>query len=138
MHRRRADQQTILFGVAVEARHRAQAAGDRRSRSAPLLKVAGEALGNLALTRALRLLARAPITDGQSGYRALSRRAAGEAEIVQEYTYAQVLTLDLLPEGFQYAEVPITYSFRPSGDSFVKLVPYLRRVVPAVWRERTT
>ena len=32
-------------------------------------------------------------------------------------------------------ELPITYSFRESGDSFVKLLPYLRRVAPAVWRE---
>jgi glycosyltransferase involved in cell wall biosynthesis len=91
--------------------------------------------GNRVLTRALALLARAPITDGQSGYRALSRRAATEAEIIHDYNYAQVLTLDLLRKGFRYGEVPITYSFRESGDSFVKLLPYLRRVVPAVGRE---
>ena len=32
--------------------------------------------GNLALTRVLSWIARAPITDGQSGYRALSADAA--------------------------------------------------------------
>ncbi|HVE24647.1 MAG TPA: hypothetical protein VNC22_04555, partial [Sporichthya sp.] len=78
---------------------------------------------------------RRDLTDGQSGYRAFSPRAAAEAEIVHDYNYAQVLTLDLLGRGFRYAEVPITYSFRTQGDSFVKLGRYLRKVVPAVHRE---
>jgi glycosyltransferase involved in cell wall biosynthesis len=91
-------------------------------------------LGNRVLTLSLRLIAREPITDGQSGYRALSARAAAEAEIVHDYNYAQVLTLDLLGRGFRYAEVPITYSFRDGGRSFVRLGHYLRAVGPAVWR----
>jgi glycosyltransferase involved in cell wall biosynthesis len=91
-------------------------------------------LGNLVLTRALRWLARAPITDGQSGYRALSSAAARDAEIAHDFNYAQVLTLDLLAKGYRYAEVPISYRFREHGRSFVRLVPYLRAVVPAVWR----
>ena len=94
--------------------------------------------GNRVLTRALRLLSRLPITDGQSGYRALSREAAIAAEIGHDFNYAQVLTLELQRKGFRYAEVPITYSFRESGDSFVKLLPYLRTVAPAVWRELRT
>jgi glycosyltransferase involved in cell wall biosynthesis len=91
-------------------------------------------LGNKALTRALRVVARRPITDGQSGYRALSARAAAECEIAHDYNYAQVLTLDLLARGFRYTEVPITYSFREGGRSFVRLGRYLRAVVPTVWR----
>ncbi len=91
-------------------------------------------LGNRALTVALRVVAREPITDGQSGYRALSARAADEARIAHDYNYAQVLTLDLLGKGFRYAEVPITYSFREGGRSFVRLGRYLRAVGPAVWR----
>jgi len=91
--------------------------------------------GNLVLTRALSAVARTRISDGQSGFRALSRDAAAAAEIGHDYNYAQVLTLELRRKGFRYAEVPITYTFRSSGDSFVRLLPYLRRVVPAVWRE---
>ena len=86
------------------------------------------------LTVALRVIAREPITDGQSGYRALSARAAAEARIAHDYNYAQVLTLDLLGRGYRYAEVPITYSFREGGRSFVRLGRYLRAVGPAVWR----
>jgi glycosyltransferase involved in cell wall biosynthesis len=91
-------------------------------------------LGNRALTLVLRVVARQPITDGQSGYRALSARAAARCEIAHDYNYAQVLTLDVLARGFRYAEVPISYSFREGGRSFVRLGRYVRAVVPAVWR----
>ncbi len=94
--------------------------------------------GNRVLTWWVRSLARRRfgvrgITDGQSGYRALSPDAAADAEVVHDY--AQVLTLDLLAKGHRYAEVPITYSFRTEGRSFVRLGRYLRAVVPAVRRE---
>jgi glycosyltransferase involved in cell wall biosynthesis len=92
--------------------------------------------GNRVLTWALRRYAGIAITDGQSGYRALSADAARAATIVHDYNYAQVLTLDLLAKGFRYAEVPISYGFREHGRSFVRLAPYLAHVVPAVWRQR--
>jgi glycosyltransferase involved in cell wall biosynthesis len=92
-------------------------------------------LGNLALTGLLRFVARAPISDGQSGFRALSGAAAADAEIVHDYNYAQVLTLHLLAKGYRYLEVPIGYQFRTCGRSFIRPLRYLRRVVPAVWRE---
>jgi hypothetical protein len=91
--------------------------------------------GNIALTIALRLMARRRISDGQSGYRAFSRAAAQSAEVIHDYNYAQVLTLDLLAKGFRYAEVPISYHFRQTGSSFIRLGRYLRAVVPACMRE---
>src|SRR5262245_5324310 len=92
-------------------------------------------LGNRVLTAWMRWLTRQPITDGQSGYRAFSPAAADAAEVIHDYNYAQVLTLDLFAKGFVYAEVPIRYSFRESGTSFVRLGRYLREVIPAVYRE---
>ncbi len=93
-------------------------------------------IGNVVLTRWVRWMTRRPdLTDGQSGYRAFSAAAAAAAEIGHDYNYAQVLTLDLLAKGYAYAEVPITYAFRTSGTSFVRLGPYLRKVIPAVHRE---
>jgi hypothetical protein len=83
----------------------------------------------------LAFVSRARISDGQSGYRALSHEAAAAAEVIHDFNYAQVLTLDLLAKGFRYREVPIRYRFRTSGRSYVRLGRYLRRVVPAVWRE---
>lgn len=91
-------------------------------------------LGNRVLTALLRWVSRAPITDGQSGYRALARGAARAATIEHDFNYAQVLTLDLLAHGYRYAEVPISYRFRESGRSFIRLLPYLRAVLPAMWR----
>ena len=93
-------------------------------------------LGNRVLTAWVRWLTRRRnLTDGQSGFRAFSAAAAADAEVVHDYNYAQVLTLDLLAKGYAYAEVPITYAFREQGTSFVRLGRYLRRVVPAVRRE---
>ncbi len=91
--------------------------------------------GNRVLTAALRVVARTPLTDGQSGYRALSAAAAADAEVLHDYNYAQVLTLDLLAKGHRYAEVPISYRFRTTGRSFIRPGPYLRHVLPAVHRE---
>jgi glycosyltransferase involved in cell wall biosynthesis len=92
--------------------------------------------GNRVLTWWVRWLTRRPdLTDGQSGFRAFSPAAAADGEVVHDYNYAQVLTLDLLAKGYRYAEVPISYAFRESGTSFVRLGRYLRRVVPAVHRE---
>ena len=92
--------------------------------------------GNRVLTWWVRWLSRRPdLTDGQSGFRAFSAAAAADGEVVHDYNYAQVLTLDLLAKGYRYAEVPITYAFRESGTSFVRLGRYVRRVVPAVHRE---
>jgi glycosyltransferase involved in cell wall biosynthesis len=96
-------------------------------------------LGNRMLTLGVRVLVRRwgvrGLTDAQSGYRALSAEAAAHAEVIHDFNYAQVLTLDLLAKGFRYAEVPITYRFRQHGRSFVRLGPYLQRVVPALRRE---
>ncbi len=93
-------------------------------------------IGNLVLTRWVRWMTRRrDLTDGQSGFRAFSPAALDAAEVVHDYNYAQVLTLDLLAKGFVYAEVPISYRFRTTGTSFVSLGRYLRMVLPAVHRE---
>jgi len=93
-------------------------------------------VGNRVLTAWVRWMTRRrDVTDGQSGYRAFSPAAAAAAEVVHDYNYAQVLTLDLLGKGYAYAEVPIHYRFRTTGRSFVRLGRYLRRVLPAVHAE---
>lgn len=108
--------------------------GDRFGHGHPDMR-AHRWVGNRLLTRLTSFVARRRLADAQSGYRALSPAAATEAEIVHDYNYAQVLTLDLLAKGYRYAEVPIAYRHRRRGRSFIKPVGYLRRVVPAVYRE---
>jgi glycosyltransferase involved in cell wall biosynthesis len=91
-------------------------------------------VGNYAFTALLVALTGARITDGQTGMRAFSREAADRAEIVHDYNYAQVLTLDLLRKGFRLEEVPIRYRVREHGESFIRW-SYPAKVLPAIWRE---
>jgi glycosyltransferase involved in cell wall biosynthesis len=91
-------------------------------------------MGNYAFTALQVLLTRTFMTDGQTGMRAFSREAARSAEIIHDYNYAQVLTLDLLRKGFRLEEVSIRYRVREHGESFIRW-SYPARVLPAIWRE---
>ena len=91
-------------------------------------------LGNLVFTGLLCLFTGRRITDGQTGFRAFSRQALVCAEIIHDYNYAQVLTLDLLKKGMRMQEVPITYSRRTRGKSFIG-PKYLWRVPAGMLRE---
>jgi hypothetical protein len=91
-------------------------------------------VGNRVFTLLLVLLTGSYMTDGQTGMRAFSREAAAAAEIIHDYNYAQVLTLDLLRKGFVLEEVPIRYRIREQGASFVSW-RYPVKVLPAIWRE---
>ena len=91
-------------------------------------------VGNHVFTALLVLLTGRLMTDGQTGMRAFSWEAARRAEIIHDYNYAQVLTLDLLRKGFALEEVPIRYTLREHGASFVNW-RYPAKVLPAIWRE---
>lgn len=92
-------------------------------------------LGNYAFTLLQSILLRKWIYDGQSGMRAFSRQVMKEAEIIHDYNYAQVLTLNIVRKGFRMMEVPIAYHVRTRGESFIKFKAYLSAVLPAIWRE---
>ena len=93
-------------------------------------------LGNLVFTGLLCLAAGRRMTDGQTGFRAFSRRALECAEIIHDYNYAQVLTLDLLKKGMRMREVPISYSHRTRGKSFIS-AKYLWHVPIGMFRQLT-
>ncbi|HZO09473.1 MAG TPA: alkaline phosphatase family protein [Myxococcota bacterium] len=92
-------------------------------------------LANRTTSALLGVLMDTVTSDGQTGYRAFSARALAAARIAHDYNYAQVLTLSLWGHGIEPVEVPIRYSRRTSGRSFVRYPEYLARVAPAVWRE---
>jgi glycosyltransferase involved in cell wall biosynthesis len=92
-------------------------------------------LGNYAFTLLQSLLLRKWIYDGQSGMRGFSREAMEKAEIIHDYNYAQVLTLNLIRQGFRLQEVPITYQVRTKGQSFIKFKEYVSSVIPAIYKE---
>ena len=91
-------------------------------------------IANVIFTGLLCVASGRRITDGQTGFRAFSRRALECAEIIHDYNYAQVLTLDLLKKGMRIREVPISYRFRTKGKSFIS-VKYLWRVPVGMLRE---
>ena len=92
-------------------------------------------LGNIAFTLLQALILRRFIWDGQSGMRGFSREALRRADIIHDYNYAQVLTLNLVRQGFRMEEVPIRYQVREHGESFIKLRKYVGAVLPAIWKE---
>ncbi|MDQ6423247.1 glycosyltransferase family 2 protein [Paenibacillus sp. LHD-117] len=92
-------------------------------------------LGNYLFTLLQSVLLGKWIYDGQSGMRGFSREAMESAEIIHDYNYAQVLTLNLLRKGFRLEEVPIAYSVRTKGQSFIRFREYVSSVIPAIYRE---
>ncbi|MGG1401102.1 glycosyltransferase family 2 protein [Bacillus salipaludis] len=92
-------------------------------------------IGNYCFTMLQALLLRKWIYDGQSGMRAFSRNAMKEAEIIHDYNYAQVVTLNLIRKGFRMKEIPIRYQVRNTGESFIKFKKYMTSVLPAILKE---
>lgn len=92
-------------------------------------------IGNYCFTFLQSIFLRRWIYDGQSGMRAFSREAMCEAEIIHDYNYAQVVTLNLVRKGFRMKEIPIRYQVRKTGKSFIKFKSYMSSVLPAIFKE---
>ncbi|GGD03159.1 glycosyltransferase family 2 protein [Pontibacillus salipaludis] len=92
-------------------------------------------LGNYAFTLLQSILLKRWIHDGQSGMRAFSKEVLQEAEIIHDYNYAQVVTLNIVRKGFRMIEIPIHYQVRKKGESFIKFKAYMSSVLPAIYRE---
>jgi glycosyltransferase involved in cell wall biosynthesis len=92
-------------------------------------------IGNYCFTLLQSLLIRRWIYDGQSGMRGFSRQVMEHAEIIHDYNYAQVLTLNLIRKGFRMKEIPIRYQVRTTGESFIKFKSYMKSVLPAILKE---
>jgi len=92
-------------------------------------------LGNYFFTLIQALLLGRFLYDGQSGFRAFSRPVLRDFEIIHDYNYAQVLTLNIVRKGYRMVEVPINYKVRSAGESFITFKGYLTNVLPAIWKE---
>lgn len=92
-------------------------------------------LGNYMFTLLQIILLRKRITDGQTGFRAFSRAVLRDMDIIHDYNYAQVMTLNIVRQGYRLAEVPIPYKVRTTGSSFIRFWPYMSKVLPAIIRE---
>jgi glycosyltransferase involved in cell wall biosynthesis len=92
-------------------------------------------LGNYCFTLLQSILLKKWIFDGQSGMRAFSRITMEHANIVHDYNYAQVVTLNLVRKGFRMKEIPIQYQVRTKGQSFIKFRAYMTSVIPGIVKE---
>lgn len=92
-------------------------------------------LGNYIFTLLQSILLRKWIYDGQSGMRAFSKEVMQSAEIIHDYNYAQVLTLNIVRKGYRMKEIPIEYHVRKKGQSFIKFKAYMTAVLPAIYKE---
>lgn len=91
-------------------------------------------MGNYFFTALQIVLLRRWITDGQTGFRAFSRPVLRDLEIIHDYNYAQVMTMNIVYQGYRMSEVDIPYKVRETGESFITY-KYIRKVLVAVWRE---
>lgn len=92
-------------------------------------------IGNFCFTLLQVVLLRQWITDGQTGMRAFSRSVLRDLEIIHDYNYAQVMTMNIVRQGYRLSEVDIPYKVRRTGESFITFRGYLGHVIPAIWKE---
>jgi hypothetical protein len=93
--------------------------GSRLSSGRPSGMTRRRYAANRTMSALVSFLTLRRVSDAQTGFRAFSARAADIAEIVHDYNYAQVLTLDLAHKGMRIREVPVSYRRRTCGESFV-------------------
>ncbi len=76
----------------------------------------GNYYGNILATKAVRIISGLDVSDGQSGFRAMTREAALKLNIQSSYTYTQESLLQVAEKKISYYEVPIDFKKR-SGKS---------------------
>ncbi len=93
-------------------------------------------IGNRFGTWVTGKLARMPITDAQTGYRALTRHAALMLNILSRHTYTQETIIQAGYKRLKVVEVPITFKRRSSGSSrlVISFFHYANRAAITVGR----
>ena len=89
--------------------------------------------GNKFFTWLMRRITGWPITDAQTGLMAYSRKYLADFNIVGDYNAPQQIVIDAYNKHLCYAEVPVVFHARTTGDSFVSL-RYPFKVLPQILR----
>jgi len=77
----------------------------------------GKRIGNILMTRMTSLLAGTHFSDAQTGFRAISRDAAMQLNILGDYTYVQEMLIQATHKGLRIVEVPVRFRKRTTGES---------------------
>lgn len=75
--------------------------------------------GNLIFTKLMRWLTNWPVVDSQPGIFAVSKDYLKVSYIPGDYNYTQQILLDAFHKGMRFAQVPVTFNKRNTGNSFV-------------------
>lgn len=74
-------------------------------------------IGNKAFSFVISLLTKQKITDGQTGFRAFTRKIAEEITIISDHTYTQEQIIRAAQKNYSIKEVPISFAKRNDGKS---------------------
>lgn len=89
--------------------------------------------GNKIASAVLANVSRYPITDGQTGFRALTREAAMKLNILSKFTYTQEMIIDAADKGFRLVEVPATFRKRADKNRlFNGVLDYFMRAASTI------
>lgn len=73
--------------------------------------------GNKAFSFLISILTRRKISDGQTGFRAFTRKIAEEIPIESSYTYTQEQIIKACQEDYRIIEIPAYFAKRDDGSS---------------------
>jgi len=74
-------------------------------------------IGNIFGTWVVKRVSSVPITDAQTGYRAFTRHAALQLNVLAEHTYTQETIIEAAHKHLKVVEVPVTFNRRNNGSS---------------------
>lgn len=72
-------------------------------------------IGNILATVAVNMVSGAGVSDGQTGFRAFTRDAALQLNVLSNFTYTQETILEAMDKGLEIVEIPVL--FRKRKDS---------------------
>ncbi len=89
--------------------------------------------GNKIASVVLANVSKYPITDGQTGFRAITRDAAMKLNILSKFTYTQEMIIDAADKGFRLVEIPATFRKRADKNRlFNGILDYFMRAASTV------
>lgn len=76
-------------------------------------------MGNIAFSKVISQITRLEISDGQTGFRAFTRRVAESIEITSKHTYTQEQIIRAVREKFKIKEVPVYFAKRKDKSRLI-------------------
>lgn len=80
--------------------------------------------GNKAFSKVLSNICRIKITDGQTGFRAFTKKVAKDINIISKHTYTQEQIIKATKHKFRIREIPVIFRRRLGGKSRLMKGPF--------------